>query len=418
MPLTKKNNGGGNSPVDFYKEENITNKIEKKQVSIHGDYLILNDFVVTGIAHAVISEGISQGKDPEDCVLQILDLGASVLKYGNSRATVDSISSEIERIVNRLQYVTQNEYSQILNQHKSSLDEALSQFLDPGRSSSVQMQIQSLIKDSGLNAQQAFSAVLNDQNGPFATLRNLLDSKIGNIEVKQVDILKDLSAISERLKMKETLEAAYQKSTSKGFDHEASILEIVEGIVSPLKDQLFDVSKEIGLRGTKKGDALVKLNEDETNGLHTGYVIEAKDQKLNLNAALKELELGMANRGVKTGILVFASKDQLPTNGSSLRLYSGNRILVSLSEGSNNLELEIACSLARGIALQESKLGSENFDIKSILEKVDKLSNVLDEARDIEKGTALAKKGIDVIEASYKKLRTDALDLISDIQVR
>ena len=41
------------------------------------------------------------------------------------------------------------------------------------------------------------------------------NNKIGGIEGKQVDILKDLSAISERLKMTETLEDAYQKSTSK-----------------------------------------------------------------------------------------------------------------------------------------------------------------------------------------------------------
>jgi len=376
----------------------------------------LSDFIVTGIAHSVISKAVSEGKNPEDAVTQILELGASVLQYGSSRATVESISSEIERIVNRLQYVTQSEYSQILNQHKTALNEALSQFLDPGRSSSIQMQIQSLIKDSGLNAQQAFNAVLNDQHGPFASLKNMFDSKIGNIEVKQIDILKDLSAISERLKMEETLEAAYQKSASKGFDHEASILEIVEKIVSPLKDQLIDVSKDIGLDGSKKGDSLVKLNEDDTNGMHTGYVIEAKDQKLNLGAALKELELGMSNRGVTTGILVFAHKEQLPTNGSSFRLYSGNRILVSLCEASNNLELEIACNLARSIALQQSKIGSENFDIKSIFENVEKLSNVIEEARAIEKGTALAKKGIETVETSYKKLRADALEIISDIQ--
>lgn len=364
----------------------------------------------------MVLDAVETGKDPEESVTQVLELGASVLQYGSSRATVESISSEIERVVDRLQYVTQNEYGQILNQHKNSLNEVLAQFMDPGRSSSIQVQVQSLIRDSGLNAQQAFNTVLNDQNGPFASLRTMFDAKIGNIEGKQVDILKDLSAISERLKMQETLETAYQKGTSKGFDHEASILEIVEKLVSPLKDQVLDVSKDVGLDGTKKGDALVKVNEDDTNGTHTGYVIEAKDQKLNLSGALKELESGMKNRGVKVGILIFAHKEQLPTNGSCFRLYSGNRILVSLSEQSNHLELEIACNLARGIALQQSKLEFEDFDIKTIYEKVEKLSTVIEEARSIEKGTALAKKGIETIESSYKKLRTDALEIISTLQ--
>lgn len=378
--------------------------------------MVLDDFIVTGIAHQAISEAVKNGNNPEETVNQILDLGASVLQYGSSRATVETVSSEIQRIVDRLHYVSQNEYSQILNQHKASLNDALAQFLDPGRSSSIQMQIQSLIRESGLSTQQALQKVLHDDHGPFALLRNMFDSKIGNIEGKQVEILKDLSAISERLKMEETLEAAYQKGTAKGFDHEASILQIVEEFVSPLKDQVLDVSKDVGLDGTKKGDALVKVNEDETNSNHVGYVIEAKDQKMTLSAALKELELGMMNRGVKSGILVFAHREQLPTNGRSFRLYSGNRILVALSEATNNLELEVACNLARGLAIQQSRTNSDGVDMNSIFEKVDRLASVIEEARGIEKGTSLARKGLEAIETSYKKLRTEALEVIADFQ--
>lgn len=370
------------------------------------------------MAFEVIQDAISKGKDPEESVAQILELGASVLQYGSSRTAVESVSSEIQRIIDRLQYVSQNEYNQILNQHKASINETFSQFLDPGRSSSVQSQVQSLVKEYGLNAQQAMNTVLNDPNGPFVSLKVQFENKIGGIEGKQVDILKDLSAISERLKMTETLEDAYQKSTSKGLDHEASILQIVERFVCPLKDQVVDVSKDIGLDGTKKGDAMVRINEDEIKSASTGYVIEAKDQKLTLPAALKELELGMSNRGVKVGILVFAHKEQLPTNGSPFRLYSGNRILVALGEGNVHLELEVACNLARSIALQFEKAIAEDTDIDYIYERVDKLSTVIEEARGIEKGTSIAKKGIEAIETSYKKLRDDALSIISDIQVK
>ena len=387
-------------------------------MNVQTDHLILDNYIVTGVAFEVIRDAMEKGKNPEEAVAQVLELGASVLQYGSSRTTVESVSSEIQRIIDRLQYVSQNEYSQILNQHKVSINDTFSQFLDPGRSSSVQSQVQSLVKEYGLNAQQAMNTVLNDPNGPFASLKAQFENKIGGIEGKQVDILKDLSAISERLKMTETLEDAYQKSTSKGLDHEASILQIVERFVTPLKDQVIDVSKDIGLDGSKKGDAMVKINEDEIKSASSGYVIEAKDQKLTLPAALKELELGMSNRGVKVGILVFAHKEQLPTNGSPFRLYSGNRILVALGDGNVHLELEVACNLARSIALQLEKEIAEDTDIDHIYEKVDKLSTVIEEARGIEKGTSIAKKGIEAIEASYKKLREEALGIISDIQVK
>jgi hypothetical protein len=68
--------------------------------------------------------------------------------------------------------------------------------------------------------------------------------------------------------------------------------------------------------------------------------------------------------------------------------------------------------------LQSEKAIAEDTDIDHIYEKVDKLSTVIEEARSIEKGTSIAKKGIEAIETSYKKLRDEALTIISDIQVK
>jgi hypothetical protein len=280
----------------------------------------------------------------------------------------------------------------------------------------VQAQIQNLIKESGMSNHEALQKVMNDPNGAFASLKSSFDNKINQIESKQVEILKDLSAITERLKMSETLDAAYQKSTQKGFDHETNVLQVVENLVSNLKDQVIDVSKDIGLQGSKKGDAMVKLNEEDTNKLNLSYVLEAKDQKMTLTSALKELESGMLNRGSSVGILVFAHKDQLPTNGSSFRVYSGNRILVSLSEDSGHLELEIACNLARTLVLASTSTNTKKFDTKLLNSRVNDLNAIIEEARDIEKGTSLIRKGVETIDTAYKKLRSDALQTLECIR--
>jgi hypothetical protein len=183
-----------------------------------------------------------------------------------------------------------------------------------------------------------------------------------------------------------------------------------------LKDQVIDVSKDIGLQGSKKGDAMVKLNEEDTNKLNLSYVLEAKDQKMTLTSALKELESGMLNRGSSVGILVFAHKDQLPTNGSSFRVYSGNRILVSLSEDSGHLELEIACNLARTLVLASTSTNTKKFDTKLLNSRVNDLNAIIEEARDIEKGTSLIRKGVETIDTAYKKLRSDALQTLECIR--
>ena len=160
--------------------------------------MVLTNFIVTGIANKFIQEAALNGDSPENIINKVLETGAMVLQNANSRVTVDSISSEIQRIIDRLSYVSTTEYSQILNQHKAGLQEAMAQFLDPARQSSVQNQVNELIKQNGLNSQQAIHSLLNDQNGPLAGVRTAIENKINLVEKKQVDILKDLSAISLR----------------------------------------------------------------------------------------------------------------------------------------------------------------------------------------------------------------------------
>jgi len=259
-------------------------------VSFESDHAVLTNFIVTGIANSFIQEAVLNGDTPENVVNKVLETGATVLQNANSRVTVDSISSEIQRIIDRLSYVSTTEYGQILNQHKAGLQEAMAQFLDPARQSSVQNQVNELIKQNGVSSQQAIQSLLNDQNGPLAGVRTAIENKINLVEKKQVDILKDLSAISARLQMDEALADAKGKLTSKGIEHELSVLNIVEKFSAPLKDLVVDTSKVVGLDGTQKGDCVVQLNPDETNGANVSYVVESKDKKMTLMAALEELD--------------------------------------------------------------------------------------------------------------------------------
>ncbi len=384
-------------------------------VSFESDHTVLTNFIVTGVASSFIQEAVLGGDAPENVVNKVLETGATVLQNANSRVTVDSISSEIQRIIDRLSYVSTTEYGQILNQHKAGLQEAMAQFLDPTRQTSVQNQVNELIKQNGVSSQQAIQSLLNDQNGPLAGVRTAIEDKINLVEKKQIDILKDLSAISARLQMDEALANAKGKLTSKGVEHELSVLNIVERFSAPLKDLVVDTSKVVGLDGTQKGDCVVQLNPDETNGANVSFVVESKDKKMTLTAALEELDACKDNRGTTSGVLVFAHTDQMPTNGVSFRLYSGNRILVARNAETNNLEMEVACNLARGLALSASKSAKDAPDDVQVKAAIEKLAAIIDQARAIEKGVSLARKGIDQIEGSYTDLRKDALSIVNEI---
>ena len=387
----------------------------KALITFESDHAVLSNIIVTGIANTFIQESVLNGDSPENVVTKVLETGATVLQNSSSRISVDSISSEIQRIIDRLNYVSTTEYGQILSQHKAGLQEAMAQFLDPSRQSSVQSQVNELIKQNGVSSQQAIQALMNDQNGPLAGVRTSIEDKINLVEKKQVDILKDLSAISARLQMDEALAEAKGKLTSKGFDHELSVLNIVEKFSAPLKDLVVDTSKVTGLDGNNKGDCLVQLNPDETNGSNVSYVVESKDKKMTLTAALEELDSCKDNRGTTSGVLVFAHTDQMPTNGVSFRLYSGNRILVARNAETNNLEMEVACNLARGLALAGNKSAKDSQDDVQVKAAIEKLAAVIDQARAIEKGVSVARKGIDQIEGSYMDLRKNALNIVNEI---
>lgn len=386
------------------------------QIEIENDHIVISNFLVTGTASHFIRESVFNGESSENVINKVLETGSTVLQNANSRVTVDSISSEIQRIIDRLTYVSSTEYGQILAQHKADLQEALAQFMDPQRQTSIQKQVGDLITQNGMNSQSAIQTILSDQNGPLAGVRLAIEEKLNLVERKQVDILKDLSAISVRLEMDEVLANAKSKLTSKGFEHELTVLNLVERFSAPLKDQVIDTSKTVGFEGNLKGDCVVQLNADETNGSNVAFVVESKDKKMSLSAALEELDACKDNRGTTSGVLVFAHIDQMPTNGVAFRLYSGNRILVARNSATNDLELELACNLARGLALSGSRIAKEAPSVTQLQSANERLASIIDQARTIEKGVSIARKGIDQIESSYSELRKDALAIVNEIQ--
>ena len=59
-------------------------------------------------------------------------------------------------------------------------------------------------------------------------------------------------------------------------------------------------------RATQKGDEVVTLNPDDTNGYEARFVLEAKTRKLTMRNTLKELDDAIDNRDALAAIAVFS----------------------------------------------------------------------------------------------------------------
>jgi hypothetical protein len=111
--------------------------------------------------------------------------------------------------------------------------------------------------------------------------------------------------------------------------------------------------------------------------------------------------------------MVFASSEEAPLKGRSLRVYPGNRVIAVLDrEDREELPLEVAGQLARSLALAVVDGAEVDIDVDRIAGYVQRLAEVIEDAKGIRRGAGAARRGIDQIETAYQNLREDAISLI------
>jgi len=132
----------------------------------------------------------------------------------------------------------------------------------------------------------------------------------------------------------------------------------IEAAHAPYGDLVEDTSKAKGIDGSDKGDFTVTLNPDSTGGRDRRVVLEAKDvPRLKAKDAPAYLAEAMSNRQAEAGIVIFATATPALAD-HPIRVYPGNCILVLFDkEDPQPLALEIACQLARTLALNVGQDG-------------------------------------------------------------
>lgn len=212
------------------------------------------------------------------------------------------------------------------------------------------------------------------------------------------------------------------QAAAKGFSYEDQVRPVLESAFAPHGDEVEDTSGTPGLDGaSKKGDFVATLDPQSIGGRDRRVVIEAKDrpsQKLDGKfGALTYLAQAMESREAVVGIFVCATP--VPAlAGHRLRVYSGNRILVRYDkEGGDTLALDVACQLARGLAARA--LSQEDSVSASLLvEKVERLREVIEQASAIHGGVLEARRGIGRVDDAYQTMRREALAVIHELEDR
>ena len=97
--------------------------------------------------------------------------------------------------------------------------------------------------------------------------------------------------------------------------------------------------------------------------------------------------------------------------------YPDGRICVVLDEEHGALPFEVACIQARLVALSTVSADG-SIDAKWLAGQCDRLTQSIEKAVDIKRGSAAARRGLDKVDGAYDELRNEALELLDEIKAR
>jgi hypothetical protein len=399
----------------------VLRTVESKHelITLEGDRLVFHEgFEVEGPAVAAAQAGLDRGCSLVHTTERMLSLGGTLLSHGSNAALVDSVAAEVDKVVSTLRAAAAAEIPHALQAGVEQLEDLLSRHFDSTQTTSVQQEIITGIVKIMSQTRTEFVRSLADEEGPLAAVRSDLSGQLARIDKRQDVLAEALVTLTERLKATRALEQADERSTAKGADYETLVGSALDWAVSPYGDELAFVGDEPGPSGSKAGDFLIRLDPSSCGSRDVRVAVEAKAQRQKppLAKALKWADDSMACREAVAAIVVFASADCAPLMGRSMRVFSGNRILVVFDRDDRNpLALEAAVHLARRLALASVERDDREVDADVLQAHIERLVEIIDEARAIKRGAAVSRKGLNQVDAAYERLRADAMGLVRDI---
>lgn len=348
-----------------------------------------------------------------------VEIGATVLRNGQSRALVESVAAEIDRLI----ATTTSEGKKLpealegpLVDHMKRLSDLCAEYFDPKRARSVQHQLKAIVGDTtGAELRRLVPEVLGEDGALGAQLKLLSSTS--------ADTLGRVNALMGRIEQKLQLDQAVERSVHKGRPFEEVVQAELEAIHGPLGDDVRCVRAAYGLmpkanKGAKAGDYLVAINPEHTRGREISYVVEAKTGPLSAAAAKRELTTAMQNRGAAAGVLVFDSLGDAPLGGRCYLPHGDGRFTAVLdpTDGSR-LAFEVACREARMAALASIQADGK-LDPTWLQAQCDRLCEVIEAASGLLRSANRIERGASDIRHQYHEMRTQALALIDETRER
>jgi hypothetical protein len=403
----------------------------KGRVAVWDNEVVLNDFHETDLEVVALALGAA---DPETAMHNAFEVGARAIKlaevsqdariveraFGELHekfdAKLDETISELGEASDALIDEEDGALPKALHGFKDELETLLGEAFDPDSKRSIIGRFDALLRGLRNEEREAVRELLDPGNdrSPIHRLHRDLTKAVR----EEADgIRKLVGELSEKIAASEAAAEMFEKTSLKGGSFEDTVHAVVSALVGPFGDMAEQTGAEVGCAGTKKGDEVVTLNPDDTNGCTLRIALEVKDRSLPLAKTFAELEQAMANRDAHAGIAVFSREDHAPMPTSFS--YSGSKAIVVLDKDDlDSSALRLGLMWARWMVRRQLAGDQHELDTEAIQRLIEDAARALKRHTTIKRCHSTASKKIDEAASQVEDLVGEVDDALERLRIQ
>ena len=381
----------------------VAHTINNSTVTVVDDIVSFDGFTESD---PVVVEQISNAADREAVAGDLLRFGARTLQLvsvdgraGKVEAKLESltgtVSEAVETAVRSLTEAAEGIFDPedghaagVLAKFRNDTEELLGRSFDPDSKTSIAARLEELLTG-------AVQELLADHRQSFArALDPDIDESPMSRLVRQVGgIARQVAELTQAVAARDATVLALERSAVKGQEYEELVADLVAGIAADFGDLADPCGRRSGSSGSYKGDVVVELNPDDVAGGVSRYVVEVKDTRLGLRAALGEATKALANREAEACVLVFARDRQNPCR-VPLQTYDRIVVVTVDKDTPDPVGLRLACAWARLTVRRTAAGGGEGPSLERMRELLDEAQRTLGQATGIRRCHSTASRAI------------------------
>ncbi len=398
------------------------------RVSVERDRVVVERLVLVDASLAAFV-GERPAEERVGLVERALKIGMTALMDAGVTVNVDAVRAEFATLLRQTEDANAKAATaldQLLRQNFADgdgrLPRTLEAFLgDRGKLRSLTDELFDESKrDSAIGRIKTLLGTYIDGDG--SKLATLLDpTRLGSPLFQfRGEITDGFTKLNERIAALEAASTARAqeraKGTAKGGDFEATLEPLLADLARGAGDTLDVTATETGaVIGSKKGDFVLTLNPDLTDGAELRVVVEAKDRAMSGRAMRDELREAKTNRGAAIGLVVFTPA-HAPTGIAPFDLRAGDVYCVVDPEAPEPAVLEAAVRLARLLALATLREHEVEVDAEAIRAALTGIREQLEAIRTLKSTLTSVQTSVKEVHAGLDRLREGVLAKVAEAE--